>query len=250
MRRSSRRSASNRPWTCPGVGRNFHNHVLTGVIHESPQPVPPGKQNLSESAMFVKSDPAETGPDLQIAFVHVPFNIIVGQGHPNSISILPGVVRPQVTRLGQARQRGSGGAAARRPELPRRPERPREAGRGGQDRAPPLRHQGVRAVGRCRADAGRRPEDRRRAARLRQGHRRLVPPPGGLVQDGHRRPRGRRPGAQGPRRGRPAGRRRQRHAGRAVGQLPRRDPDDRGAARRTGSRPARPHRPQPSGSKS
>ena len=79
----------------PGVGRNFHNHVLTGVIHESPLPVPAGKQNLSESALFVKSDPAETGPDLQIAFVHVPFNIIVGQGHPNSISILPGLVRPK-----------------------------------------------------------------------------------------------------------------------------------------------------------
>jgi choline dehydrogenase len=79
----------------PGVGKNFHNHVLTGVIHEALQPVPQGKQNLSESALFVKSDPAETGPDLQIAFVHVPFNIIVGQGHPNSISILPGLVRPR-----------------------------------------------------------------------------------------------------------------------------------------------------------
>jgi choline dehydrogenase len=79
----------------PGVGKNFHNHVLTGVIHECTQPVPQGRQNLSESALFVKSDPAETGPDLQIAFVHVPFNIIVGQGHPNSISILPGVVRPR-----------------------------------------------------------------------------------------------------------------------------------------------------------
>jgi choline dehydrogenase len=79
----------------PGVGKNFHNHILTGVIHESPKPVPPGHQNLSESALFVKSDAAESGPDLQIAFVHVPFNIIVGQGHPNSISILPGVVRPR-----------------------------------------------------------------------------------------------------------------------------------------------------------
>jgi choline dehydrogenase len=79
----------------PGVGRNFHNHVLTGVIHESPQPVPPGRQNLSESALFVRSDPAESGPDLQIAFVHVPFDIIIGQGHPNSISILPGLVRPR-----------------------------------------------------------------------------------------------------------------------------------------------------------
>ncbi len=77
-----------------GVGQNFHNHVLTGVIRECTKPVPPGTQNLSESALFLKSDPGWVGPDLQIAFVHVPFNIIVGQGHPNSVSILPGVVRP------------------------------------------------------------------------------------------------------------------------------------------------------------
>lgn len=78
----------------PGVGENFHNHVLTGVIVEAAQPVPAAHQNLSESALFCKSDPGWVGPDLQIGFVHVPFNIIIGQGHPNSISILPGVVRP------------------------------------------------------------------------------------------------------------------------------------------------------------
>ena len=78
----------------PGVGLNFHNHVLTGVIYECSQPVPPGHQNLSEAALFTKSDPGWIGPDLQIGFVHVPFNIIIGQGHPNSVSILPGVVRP------------------------------------------------------------------------------------------------------------------------------------------------------------
>lgn len=78
----------------PGVGENFHNHVLTGVIYECAKPVPPGNQNLSEAALFCKSDPAWPAPDLQIGFVHVPFNIIVGQGHPNSVSILPGVVRP------------------------------------------------------------------------------------------------------------------------------------------------------------
>jgi len=78
----------------PGVGENFHNHVLAGVIAEASQPVPPPHQNLSESALFCKSEPGWIGPDLQIAFVHVPFNIIIGQGHPNSISILPGVVRP------------------------------------------------------------------------------------------------------------------------------------------------------------
>jgi choline dehydrogenase len=78
----------------PGVGENFHNHVLTGVIQGTSKPVPPGNLNLSECALFYKSDPAQSGPDVQIAFVHVPFDIIVGQNHPNAVSILPGVVRP------------------------------------------------------------------------------------------------------------------------------------------------------------
>lgn len=78
----------------PGVGENFHNHVLTGVVAECAPAVPPPNQNLSEVALFCQSDPGWVGPDLQIAFVHVPFDIIIGAGHPNSISILPGVVRP------------------------------------------------------------------------------------------------------------------------------------------------------------
>jgi choline dehydrogenase len=78
----------------PGVGENFHNHVLTGVIQGTSKPVPPGNLNLSECALFYKSDPAQSGPDVQIAFVHVPFDIIIGQANPNSVSILPGVVRP------------------------------------------------------------------------------------------------------------------------------------------------------------
>ncbi len=78
----------------PGVGENFHNHVLTGLIGETIDPVQPGKQNLSESALFTVSQPGMIAPDLQLAFVHVPFDIIVGQNHPNAVSILPGVVRP------------------------------------------------------------------------------------------------------------------------------------------------------------
>ncbi len=78
----------------PGVGENFHNHVLAGVIQDMKQPVPPGRNNLSEAALFCQSSPAGWGvPDLQMAFVHVPFNIIVGQGHPNAVSILPGLER-------------------------------------------------------------------------------------------------------------------------------------------------------------
>lgn len=78
----------------PGVGENFHNHVLAGLIAETARPVEPGRQNLSEAALFTTSQPGLAAPDLQIAFVHVPFDIIVGQQHPNAVSILPGVVRP------------------------------------------------------------------------------------------------------------------------------------------------------------
>ncbi|GAA2613937.1 GMC family oxidoreductase [Paractinoplanes durhamensis] len=79
----------------PGVGENFHNHVLTGLIAETTEPVAAGRQNLSESALFALSEPGMIAPDLQLAFVHVPFDIIVGQQYPNAVSILPGVVRPQ-----------------------------------------------------------------------------------------------------------------------------------------------------------
>ncbi|MFC1416110.1 GMC family oxidoreductase [Streptacidiphilus cavernicola] len=78
----------------PGVGENFHNHVLTGLITEARDTVPAPTQNLSESALFLASQPGLPAPDLQLAFVHVPFDGAVGQEHPNSVSILPGVVRP------------------------------------------------------------------------------------------------------------------------------------------------------------
>jgi choline dehydrogenase len=78
----------------PGVGENFHNHVLVGLMAESREPVQPGRQNLSEAALFTTSQPGMISPDIQIAFVHVPFDVMVGQQHPNAVSLLPGVVRP------------------------------------------------------------------------------------------------------------------------------------------------------------
>jgi choline dehydrogenase len=78
----------------PGVGENFHNHVLTGVILDLVDPVQPGRQNLSEAALFVRSAPGLPAPDLQIAFVHVPFDLSLAPDHPNAVSILPGLVRP------------------------------------------------------------------------------------------------------------------------------------------------------------
>ncbi|MDQ1418786.1 MAG: choline dehydrogenase [Acidimicrobiaceae bacterium] len=78
----------------PGVGENFHNHVLTGVVSECRLPVPPPHQNLSEAALFWKSDPGWPAPDIQIAYVDAPFGFEIWREHPNSVSILPGVIRP------------------------------------------------------------------------------------------------------------------------------------------------------------
>jgi choline dehydrogenase len=79
----------------PGVGENFHNHVLTGIIGKTNQPVPGPNQNMSESCLFTKSSEDLAAPDLQISFVHVPFDIIIGQANPNSVSIIPGVTQPK-----------------------------------------------------------------------------------------------------------------------------------------------------------
>ena len=74
----------------PAVGHNLHNHVLAPVVAKTTHPVPLGTQNLSESALFTTSDPALTAPDLQLAFVHAPFDLTT----PNAVTILPGVTRP------------------------------------------------------------------------------------------------------------------------------------------------------------
>ncbi|CAM3305763.1 GMC family oxidoreductase N-terminal domain-containing protein [Kibdelosporangium persicum] len=76
----------------PGVGKNFHNHVLTGVMTEGCSDVPPPALNFSESALFTASDTRSQAPDIQLAFVHAPF--YPSPNHPNSVSVLPGVVRP------------------------------------------------------------------------------------------------------------------------------------------------------------
>ena len=80
----------------PGVGENLHNHVLTGVIREcsQPQPVPASWPGPPESALFCQSASGWLGPDLRLAFLHGPPDKALGQKHPNTVSILPGVMRP------------------------------------------------------------------------------------------------------------------------------------------------------------
>jgi choline dehydrogenase len=79
----------------PGVGENFHNHVLTGAIMQTREPVAPGHLNTSEVALFTKSDPGLSAPDLQFNFAHLPFDVIVGADNPNGVSLIPGLQTPK-----------------------------------------------------------------------------------------------------------------------------------------------------------
>ncbi len=74
-----------------GVGENFHNHVLAPMVYET-RPLPPPNFNLSEVALFCKSEPGLSGPDLQIAFVHkLP---TAPDGASSAVVLIPGLVRP------------------------------------------------------------------------------------------------------------------------------------------------------------
>ncbi|MGH3086984.1 MAG: GMC family oxidoreductase, partial [Rubrobacteraceae bacterium] len=78
----------------PGVGENLHDHLLLGVVYEASQPIPAPQANMSESALFWRGDPRRVGPDVQIAFIHVPFHSPEFTAPENSFTIAPGIVRP------------------------------------------------------------------------------------------------------------------------------------------------------------
>jgi len=60
------------------------------VISVASRDVPPPNGNLSEAALFYKSEPGWVGPDMQMAFVHAdPMGTL-----PNAMVMLPGIVRP------------------------------------------------------------------------------------------------------------------------------------------------------------
>jgi choline dehydrogenase len=75
-----------------GVGENYHNHVLAPTIYTTRKPLPPPHFNLSEAALFYKSDRGWVGPDMQLAFVHkIPQ---APDDQTTQVVMLPGVVRP------------------------------------------------------------------------------------------------------------------------------------------------------------
>ena len=208
-RASARRSTCGRTGSTsqvelPGVGENFHNHVLTGVIREGKQQVPTGKQNLSEVALFCKSDPALAGAR--------PADRVRARARSTSSSgrrtrtrsrSCPGVVRP----LSRGYVRLSSADPLVKPRvnpnyLAAKADRDRLV-QGVRARARALRDEGVLGLGRRGAAARpRRRQLRRRPQRVRHAQGRLVPPPGRLVPHGPRRARRRRPRAARARRSR------------------------------------------------
>jgi choline dehydrogenase len=72
----------------PGVGENFHNHVLLVAATTAKRELGPSRLNDSECALFWKSHPGWVGPDMQQAFVRMT------QAGPRAVAIIPGVVRP------------------------------------------------------------------------------------------------------------------------------------------------------------
>ncbi|MEZ5829565.1 MAG: GMC family oxidoreductase N-terminal domain-containing protein [Dongiaceae bacterium] len=83
----------------PGVGRNLHDHLLSGGnVYRSRRPVPPSKYQNSESLMYIARDGAAGAPELVLACVIAPvtteqfaplpfgeaYTIMFGFTHPRS----------------------------------------------------------------------------------------------------------------------------------------------------------------------
>jgi choline dehydrogenase len=56
----------------PGVGRNLHDHPMSGIVYESARPVPPGMNNHGEVQGLVSTGIGGYGPDMGILFIDVP----------------------------------------------------------------------------------------------------------------------------------------------------------------------------------
>jgi choline dehydrogenase len=78
----------------PGVGENFHNHVLMPVVSVASQRIPDPHLAMSEAALFYKSDPGWPGPDIQMGFVHADPQQVDNPNRASIMVMLPGLVRP------------------------------------------------------------------------------------------------------------------------------------------------------------
>jgi choline dehydrogenase len=53
----------------PGVGANFHDHVMAPVVYSSTRPVPPSHSGHGEAIGLIRTEYADDGPDVQILLI-------------------------------------------------------------------------------------------------------------------------------------------------------------------------------------
>lgn len=78
----------------PGVGGNLHDHPLAGVTYEARRPVEPGANNHAEVSALQRTGSDADEPDLQFAFIDVPFHPPTLQGPSNGYTIAFSVLTP------------------------------------------------------------------------------------------------------------------------------------------------------------
>jgi choline dehydrogenase len=78
----------------PGVGRNLHDHPMSGIVYQSARPVPHAMNNHGEVQGLVSTGIGRHGPDVQIMFVDVPLHADslpgpdMGQGYTIAVSAM------------------------------------------------------------------------------------------------------------------------------------------------------------------
>jgi choline dehydrogenase len=53
----------------PGVGSNFHDHVMAPVVFRSSRPMPPSRSSHGEAIGLIQTEYAGDGPDVQLLFI-------------------------------------------------------------------------------------------------------------------------------------------------------------------------------------
>ena len=132
----------------PGVGENFHNHVLTGVIREcsrgpaaEPEPLRGGALPQSSSGS------GNDGPTCRSRSSTSPSTSSSARGTRTRSASCP-ASSARLARLVR-RERRPAREAGGEPELPRRPVRPRAARRGRRARPRALRDRRLLRLGRA-----------------------------------------------------------------------------------------------------
>ncbi len=80
----------------PAVGRNLQDHVmLAGVRLEARQPLPQPSGNYAESTVFLRTHPAQPGPELQLVQVQIDYHLPWQEPMPTAFSVGVGHMRPE-----------------------------------------------------------------------------------------------------------------------------------------------------------